>query len=96
LAETDFRKDDEAATIELTYSTPSGINRARPAPGGLIVRIIQVVRLRDARPRKVAVSVRLDAQVLTWLRSKGDGHLTRINDILTNLMEAEQRTRPGR
>ena len=22
------------------------------------------------------------------------GHLTRINDILTNLMEAEQRTRP--
>jgi hypothetical protein len=43
LAETDFRKDDEAATIELTYSTPSGINRARPAPGGLIVRIIQVL-----------------------------------------------------
>ena len=55
-----------------------------------------MVRLRDARPRKVAVSVRLDAQVVDWLRSKGHGHLTRINDILTNLMEAEQRTRPGR
>jgi uncharacterized protein (DUF4415 family) len=55
-----------------------------------------VVRLRDARPRKVAVSVRLDAQVLAWLRSKGGSHLTRINGILTNLMEAEQRTRPGR
>src|ERR1017187_6098584 len=55
-----------------------------------------MVRLRDARPRKVAVSVRLDAQVVDWLRSKGQGHLTRINDILTNLMEAEQRTRPGR
>ncbi|HEX4283769.1 MAG TPA: hypothetical protein VHZ28_01670 [Terracidiphilus sp.] len=27
-------------------------------------------------------------------RSKGDGHLTRINDILTNLMEAEHRTAP--
>ena len=54
-----------------------------------------MVRLRDARPRKVAVSVRLDAQVLDWLRSKGEGHLTRINDILTNLMEAEQRARPG-
>jgi len=48
-----------------------------------------MVRLRDARPRKVAVSVRFDAQVLNWLRSKGEGHLTRINDILTNLMEAE-------
>ena len=53
-----------------------------------------MVRLRDARPRKVAVSVRLDAQVLDWLKSKGEGHLTRINDILTNLMEAEHRTEP--
>jgi uncharacterized protein (DUF4415 family) len=48
-----------------------------------------MVRLRDAR-RKVAVSVRLDPTVLNWLKSKGKGHLTRINDILTNLMEAEQ------
>ena len=59
-------------------------------------QLASMVRLRDARPRKVAVSVRLDAQVIDWLRSKGEGHLTRINDILTNLMEAEQRTRPGR
>jgi uncharacterized protein (DUF4415 family) len=59
-------------------------------------QLANMVRLRDAPPRKVAVSVRLDAQVLNWLRSKGEGHLTRINDILTNLMEAEQRVRPGR
>jgi uncharacterized protein (DUF4415 family) len=59
-------------------------------------QLANMVRLRDARPRKVAVSVRLDAPVLDWLRSKGGGHLTRINDILTNLMEAEQRARPGR
>ncbi len=50
-----------------------------------------LVRLRDARKPKVAVSVRLDAPVLEWLRSKGGGHLTRINDILTRLMEAERR-----
>jgi uncharacterized protein (DUF4415 family) len=56
-------------------------------------QLAAMVRLRGARPRKVAVSVRLDARVLAWLRSKGEGHLTRINDILTNLMEAEQRTR---
>jgi uncharacterized protein (DUF4415 family) len=59
-------------------------------------QLANMVRLRDARPRKVAVSVRLDTQVLNWLKSKGEGHLTRINDILTNLMEAEQRVRPGR
>ena len=33
------------------------------------------------------------SDVLDWLRSKGEGHLTRINDILTNLMEAEKRSR---
>jgi uncharacterized protein (DUF4415 family) len=52
-------------------------------------QLAAMVRLRDARRPKVAVSVRLDARVLDWLKSKGDGHLTRINDILSNLMEAE-------
>jgi uncharacterized protein (DUF4415 family) len=58
-------------------------------------QLSHLVRLRGAR-RKVAVSVRLDPQVLDWLRSKGEGHLTRINDILANLMEAERRTSSGR
>ncbi len=49
-----------------------------------------MTRLRDRRP-KVSVSVRLDAHVVEWLKSKGDGHLTRINDILMNLMELESR-----
>lgn len=58
-------------------------------------QLSHLVRRRAAQ-RKVAVSVRLDPQVLDWLRSKGEGHLTRINDILANLMEAERRTGPGR
>jgi uncharacterized protein (DUF4415 family) len=41
--------------------------------------------------KKVSVSIRLDADVLDWLKSKGPGHLTRINHILANLMEAERR-----
>lgn len=53
-------------------------------------QLASMVRLRDVR-RKVAVSVRVDPRVLEWLKSKGGGHLTRINDILTNLMEAEYR-----
>ncbi|MGP0070717.1 MAG: BrnA antitoxin family protein [Bryobacteraceae bacterium] len=55
-----------------------------------------MVRLRETRQPKVAVSLRLDPRVLAWLKSKGAGHLTRINDILTNLMEAEQRNPPRR
>ena len=54
-------------------------------------QLASMVRLREVR-RKVPVSVRLDPQVLDWLKSKGEGHLTRINDILANLMEAERRT----
>ena len=54
-------------------------------------QLAEMVRLRDVR-RKQAVSVRLDPEVLEWLKSKGEGHLTRINDILANLMEAERRS----
>src|SRR6516165_7678890 len=53
-------------------------------------QLANMVRLRALR-RKVAVSVRLDPRVPEWRKSKGEGHLTRINDILTNLREAEQR-----
>lgn len=53
-------------------------------------QLASMVLLRDARKPKVAVSVRLDPPVLEWLKSKGGGHLTRINDILTRLMEAER------
>ena len=48
-------------------------------------QLASMVRLRVVQ-RKVAVSVRLDPKVLDWLKSKGEGHLTRINDILVNLM----------
>ena len=54
-------------------------------------QLAAMVRLRDVRPRKRAVSVRLDESVLVWLKSKGRGHLTLINDILANLMEAERK-----
>jgi uncharacterized protein (DUF4415 family) len=71
--------------------SPEGMSIPRLTPE----QLAGMVRLRDVR-RKVPVSVRLDPQVLEWLRSKGEGHLTRINDILTNLMEAERRTGSGK
>jgi uncharacterized protein (DUF4415 family) len=41
------------------------------------------------RPIKKLTSVRIDADVLAWLRSKGEGHLSRINKILRERMESE-------
>jgi uncharacterized protein (DUF4415 family) len=43
------------------------------------------------RPLKTAVSVRIDNDVLAWLKSKGEGHLTRINEILRETMSADQK-----
>ena len=52
---------------------------------------------RGPRPGAIfAFSLRERPGVLDWLRSKGEGRLTRINDILANLMEAEGRIGPGR
>ena len=60
-------------------------------------QLASMVRFRDRYKVKIPVSVRLDQGVLEWLKLKGPGHLTRINDILMNLMEAEQRaSKPGR
>jgi hypothetical protein len=33
------------------------------------------------RPLKTQISFRIDNEILDWLKSKGEGHLTRINEI---------------
>ena len=38
---------------------------------------------------KQAVSIRLDADVLAWLRAKGDGYQTRVNGLLRKQMLEE-------
>ena len=45
------------------------------------------------RPRKQAISLRLDMDVLDWLRSKGPGYQTAINRILRERMESEATSR---
>src|ERR1019366_9921348 len=41
------------------------------------------------RPIKTPVSLRIDNDVLAWLKSKGAGHVSRINGILRERMERE-------
>jgi uncharacterized protein (DUF4415 family) len=43
------------------------------------------------RPIKTQISCRIDNEVLDWLRSKGEGHLVRINEILRERMAADRR-----
>jgi uncharacterized protein (DUF4415 family) len=41
---------------------------------------------RWSRPRKQRISLRVDTEVVDWLKSKGPGYQTRINRILRRLM----------
>jgi uncharacterized protein (DUF4415 family) len=41
------------------------------------------------RPTKAATTVRVDADVLAWLKSKGKGYQTRLNAILREAMLKE-------
>jgi uncharacterized protein (DUF4415 family) len=47
------------------------------------------VRGRFYRPVKQAVSLRLDADVIAWLKKDGDGYQTRANQMLRERMLAE-------
>jgi uncharacterized protein (DUF4415 family)/uncharacterized DUF497 family protein len=47
------------------------------------------VRGKWYRPVKQAVSIRLDADVLAWLRAKGDGYQTKVNGLLRKQMLEE-------
>ncbi len=45
-------------------------------------------------PAKKQLSIRLDADVLDWLKSQGRGYQTRINRILRAAMETQPPRRP--
>jgi uncharacterized protein (DUF4415 family) len=44
-------------------------------------------------PAKSQLTIRLDADVLAWLKSNGRGYQTRINRILRVAMESQPKTR---
>jgi uncharacterized protein (DUF4415 family) len=45
---------------------------------------------RFYRPKKSMVTIRLDADVLAWLRATGEGYQTRINAYLREMMRQKR------
>ena len=43
------------------------------------------------RPKKASITIRIDADVLAWLRNSGHGYQTRINDTLRRLMRRSRK-----
>jgi len=48
-------------------------------------------RAEVIHPRKVAVGIKLDNDVLGWFRSQGKGYQTRINTVLRRYYEAHRK-----
>jgi uncharacterized protein (DUF4415 family) len=46
---------------------------------------------RFYRPVKETVTIRLDADVLVWLKQEGKGYQTRVNKILRAVMERQRK-----
>ena len=67
--------DDQIDTSDIPELPPSAWKNA--------------IRGRFYRPVKQAVSMRLDADVIAWLRKAGKGYQTRANRILRERMLAE-------
>jgi len=42
---------------------------------------------RFYRPKKTTVTIRLDADVVAWMKASGEGYQTRINGYLRQLMQ---------
>jgi uncharacterized protein (DUF4415 family) len=51
------------------------------------------VRGKFYRPVKQSLTIRLDADVIAWLKSQGAGYQTRINNLLRNAMVTAPRQR---
>jgi uncharacterized protein (DUF4415 family) len=51
------------------------------------------VRGKFYRSVKQSLTIRLDADVLEWLKSQGSGYQTRINSLLRNAMASSSRHR---
>ena len=77
---TEARKELEAlaAMPDIEIDT-SDIPEIRELPSDAVVG-------RFYRPKKTTVTMRLDADVVAWLKASGEGYQTRINAYLRELM----------
>ena len=83
----DARKELEAlAAMPDSEIDTSDIPEIRELPSDAVVG-------RFYRPKKTTVTMRLDADVVAWLKASGQGYQTRINAYLRELM---YRRRPPR
>jgi len=81
LKRVDALRDEDIDVSDIPEVTPEMFAKA-------VVR-----RGLDVTPSKEQVTLRLDADVLKWFRSRGKGYQTQINALLRAFMEAHRKGR---
>lgn len=82
-----FTRSGSPETPEATPEAAPPLPQEPPPALEEIAREIARQGLPPA-PRKAAISLRLDADVLEWFRTQGPGYQTRINAVLRAYKEA--------
>ena len=89
----DTRKANSTDRPALTEAQKAQLRALRGSPDRVDIPEAPGENWQNARrfykPRKEAISLRLDADVLAWLRSRSDRYQTEINRILRERMEAD-------
>lgn len=80
---------DQQAKLEALAATPDGQIDYTDIPALPDDFWKNAVRNPFYKPTKTATTVRVDSDVLLWLKSKGKGYQTRINSILREEMLKE-------
>ena len=84
-----------AKSIRAFEANPNADPDARPLPPEKWVKAMtrpefEEILATKHRAKKLT-TVRLDVDVLDWLKSKGEGHISRVNSILRSAMLADQK-----
>ena len=74
-----FKNTDFSDNPELTYEQLAQLKPSHRRPQNM-------VNMENYKPIKKGVYVRLDADVLEWLKETGDGYQPRLNSILRHAM----------
>jgi uncharacterized protein (DUF4415 family) len=82
-----FTRSEPVGTPDPDQVPPAATSPPAAADVAKVVRQIARQGLPEA-PRKEAISLRLDAEVLDWFKARGPGYQTRINAVLRAYMEA--------
>lgn len=68
----------------------------RQVENAALAQMVQMQMPEFYRPMKSSTTVRIDADVLAWLKSQGKGYQTRINAILRDAMIKSNNAQPDK